>query len=195
MACLMAATICAGRRPAHWCPPIEAARCAWCSDPPADLPPGEYVVRLVVQSRQVDVQPSFEQNPEEGQESLQDGVAIGLAIQPVLPVTVYIRHQVDSPALTIGAFEPALNDEESYGHFRVSKAPDAISFVGTVALVGERSGETLARGRLRIGQTVNERRVRVPRREGEAALSEPVCLHIWPSFPARGEPQQRVCSE
>jgi len=42
---------------------------------------------------------------------------------------------------------------------------------------------------------VDDLRIRVPRREGEAALSEPVCLHIWPSFPARGQPEHRVCSE
>ena len=162
--------------------------------PPADLPPGEYVVRLAVQSRQVDFQPSFEEGPDE-EAPPQDGLAIGVAIQPVLPVTVYIRHQVDSPELTIGTFEPAAGDEDSHGHFTVRKAPEAISFVGTVALVGQHSGETLTSGRLRMGQNATERRIRVPRRDEEPALSEPVCLHIWPSFPARGEPEQRVCSE
>ena len=162
--------------------------------PPADLPPGEYVVRLAVKSRQVDFQPSFQLDPDT-EEPPQDGLAIGVAIHPVLPVTVYIRHQVDSPALSIGAFEPAADDEDSHGHFMVSKAPEAISFVGTVALVGERSNETLTSGRLRMGQNATERRIRVPRRDSEAALDEPVCLHIWPRFPARGEPEQRVCSE
>ncbi|WP_155985609.1 hypothetical protein [Thioalkalivibrio sp. AKL12] len=162
--------------------------------PPADLPPGEYVVRLAVKSRQVDFQPSFQQGPDD-EVPPQDGLAIGVAIQPVLPVTVYIRHQVDSPALTIGTFEPAADDEGSHGQFMVRKAPEAVSFVGTVALVGQRSGETLTSGRLRMGQTATERRIRVPRREGEEALGEPVCLHIWPSFPARGALEQRVCSE
>ena len=162
--------------------------------PPADLPPGEYVVRLAVKSRQVDFQPSFQQDPDDGQEPPRDGLAIGVAIQPVLPVTVYIRHQVDSPELTIGAFEPAADDEGSHGHFMVRKAPEAISFVGTVALVGERTGETLTSGRLRMGQNATERRIRVPRRDEEPALTEPVCLHVWAAFPARGEPEQRVCS-
>lgn len=160
--------------------------------PPADLPPGEYVVRLAVRSRQVDFQPDFSTGDEDvGSEP---GIAIGVAIQPVLPVTVYIRHQVDSPALRIGQFEPATNGDDSHGHFMVSKGHNGVSFVGTVALVGQQSGNTLTRGRLRMGQTVNERRIRVPRREGESALDEPVCLHIWPSFPPRGEPDQRVCS-
>ena len=163
--------------------------------PPADLPPGEYVVRLAVQSRQVDFQPSFQQDADDGQEPPQGGLAVGVGIQPVLPVTVYLRHQVDSPQLTIGTFEPTANDTSSHGHFMVRKAADAPSFVGTVALVGQHSGERLSSGRLRMGQTVSERRIRVPRGEDEPALTEPVCLHLWPSFPARGEAEQRVCSE
>lgn len=160
--------------------------------PPAELAPGEYVVRLNVKSRQVDFQPSFETDPNADTEN---AIAIGVSIQPVLPVTVYIRHQVDSPELNIGRFEPAIGDARSHGHFMVSKAPDAISFVGTVALMGAQSGTTLTSGRLRMGQTVDEMRIRVPRREEEAELTEAVCLHIWPSFPARGAPAQRVCSE
>lgn len=162
--------------------------------PPADLPPGEYVVRLAVKSREVDFEPSFQQDSDDAQEPPEDAFAIGLAIQPVLPVTVYIRHQVDSPELTIGAFERVTDDESSHGHFMVEKASESVSFVGAVALVSQESGTTLTSGRLRMGQSVNERRIRVPRRDDEPALSEPVCLHVWPSFPARGAPEQRVCS-
>jgi hypothetical protein len=162
--------------------------------PPADLAPGEYVVRLAVKGRQVDFQPSFLREPEEGVEGDQ-GLAVGVSIQPVLPVTVYIRHQVESPALTVGQFEPVVDDERSHGYFMVSKDPDAISFVGTVALIGAESGNTLTSGRLRMGQTVDDMRIRVPRRDEEAELAEAVCLHIWPSFPARGQPEQRVCIE
>ena len=158
--------------------------------PPPDLEPGEYVVRLAVQSRRVDFQPDIA--APDGDEP---AISMGVAIQPVLPVTVYLRHQVDSPELTISEFEPAPDDDNVHGFFRISKDPDAISFVGTVALIGQSSGTVYTRGRLRMGQTANERRVRVPRRSDEEVLDEAVCLHIWPSFPARGQPQQRVCSE
>lgn len=162
--------------------------------PPTNLEPGEYVVRLAVQSRQVDFQPDFIREPDPD-EPVEQGIAIGVAIQPVLPVTVYIRHQVDSPELSVSAFEPVSDDARSHGYFMVSKSPEAISFVGTVALIGQRTGETLTSGRLRMGQTLNEIRVRVPRRADEEMLNEPVCLHIWPTFPAQGQPEQRVCSE
>lgn len=163
--------------------------------PPADLPPNEYVVRLAVKSRQVDYQPNFERPAEDGEEPAEDGLSVGVAIQPVLPVTVYIRHQVESPTLTIGDFEPAVDDPRSHGHFIARKPLEAISFIGTVALFGANSGEMITSGRLRMGQTVNETRIRVPRRDTDAELSEPVCLHIWPTFPASGEAEQRVCSE
>lgn len=158
--------------------------------PPPDLAPGEYVVRLAVQSRRVDYQPNIP--VPDGDEPT---MSMGVAIQPVLPVTVYLRHQVESPALTISQFEPAPDDDNVHGFFRISKDPDAISFVGTVALIGQSSGTVYTRGRLRMGQTANERRVRVPRRDDEEVLDEAVCLHIWPSFPASGQPEQRVCSE
>lgn len=163
--------------------------------PPTDLPPNEYVVRLAVKSREVNYQPDFEGAPEDGEAPDNEGLGVGLSIQPVLPVTVYIRHQVDSPTLTIGRFEPVTDDLRSHGHFIASKPPEAISFIGTVALFGADSGEMLTSGRLRMGQTVNETRIRVPRRDTEAELSEPVCLHVWPTFPARGEAEQRVCSQ
>lgn len=159
--------------------------------PPADLAPGEYIVRLAVKSRQVDYQPDFRQ--ERRSEKEDQSFAVGVAIQPVLPVTVYIRHKVDSPALTLAPFEPVSGDESVHGYFRVSKDPDAISFVGTVALVGKSSGAVLTRGRLRMGQTVDDMRIRVPRRENEPDLNEAVCLHLWSSFPARGEPEQKIC--
>ncbi len=162
--------------------------------PPADLAPGEYVVRLAVKGRQVDFQPSFLRDAEEGNGDEQ-GLSVGVSIQPVLPVTVYIRHQVESPELVVGSFEPVVDDERSHGYFQVSKDPEAISFVGTVALIGAATGNTLTSGRLRMGQTVDDLRIRVPRRDDEAELAEAVCLHIWPSFPAQGEPEQRVCSE
>ena len=163
--------------------------------PPADLPPNEYVVRLAVKSREVDYQPDFERSPEDDEERANKGLSVGIAIQPVLPVTVYIRHQVDSPILTIGNFRPVTDDPRSHGHFTARKPPEAISFIGTVALFGADSGEMLTSGRLRMGQTVNETRIRVPRRDTDAELNEPVCLHIWSTFPARGEAEQRVCSE
>ena len=162
--------------------------------PPADLLPGEYIVRLAVKSRQVNYQPIFLDEPEPSNESAGQGLAVGMAIQPVLPVTVYMRHEVDSPALQVSPFEATIEDASSHGHFLVRKKPGAISFVGAVALVGEETGSVLIRGRMRMGQTVDEMRVSVPRRDNEARLKEPVCLHLWPNFPARGEPEQKVCS-
>jgi hypothetical protein len=162
--------------------------------PHADLPPGEYVVRLAVQSRPLTVESNVGSSPVDDRNPSEPGLTMAVRLQPVLPITVYMRHEVSSPELTVGAFERAVDDAQHHGHFIVSKAPDAISFVGTVALVGADTGRVFSRGRLRMGQTVATLRVRVPRAEGEATLDEPVCLHIWPTFPASGEPDQRVCS-
>ena len=163
--------------------------------PTADLPAGEYIVQLTVQSREVDYQPNFGNDGDDDGEASDNGLAVGLAIQPVLPVTVYIRHQVDSPTLSIDAFIPSPEDADSHGFFTVRKPPEAISFVGTVALVDNASGERLTSGRLRMGQTVTEQQVRVPRREGEEALQGRVCLHLWAEFPPRDAPEQEVCDE
>lgn len=158
--------------------------------PPADLPAGEYIVRLAVQSREVDYEPDFgDSDSEEGDE----GLSVGVALQPVLPVTVYIRHNVDSPSLSVGEFTPSTDDADTHGYFTVSKPPEAISYIGTVALVSASSGERYTSGRLRMGNTVDEQRVRVPRIDGDKGLEESICLQLWPEFPARGEPEQTVC--
>ncbi|KAF0283588.1 hypothetical protein BA898_03440 [Spiribacter roseus] len=158
--------------------------------PPADLPAGEYIVRLAVQSREVDYEPDFgDSESEEGDQ----GLSVGVALQPVLPVTVYIRHNVDSPSLSVGEFTPSTDDADTHGYFTVSKPPEAISYIGTVALVGASSGERYTSGRLRMGNTVDEQRVRVPRIDGDTGLEESICLQLWPEFPARGEPEQTVC--
>lgn len=163
--------------------------------PPADLAPGEYVVRLAVKSREVNFAPAFNLGSDAEGAEVDNTLAIAVAIQPVLLVTVYIRHLVDSPELTIGEFVPAIEDASTHGYFMVGKDPDAISFVGTIALVGANTGNTLASGRLRMAQNVDQRRIRVPRDETDAVLIEPLCLHLWPSFPPRGEPERRLCSE
>ena len=163
--------------------------------PTADLPPGEYIVRLAVHSREVDYQPEFGSDADEDGEAAENGLAVGVAIQPVLPVTVYIRHQVDSPRISVEEFVPSPADADSHGFFTVRKPADAISFVGTVALVDGDSSERITSGRLRMGQTVTEQQVRVPRREGEGALRGPVCLHLWSEFPPRDAPDQKVCNQ
>lgn len=163
--------------------------------PPADLAPGEYIVRLAVKSREVNFAPAFDLGRDVEGADVDNTLAIAVAIQPVLLVTVYIRHRVDSPELMIGEFVPARDDATTHGYFMVGKDPDAISFVGTIALVGANTGNTLASGRLRMAQNVDRRRIRVPRDETEAILTEPLCLHVWPSFPPRGEPERRLCSE
>ncbi|WP_144244440.1 hypothetical protein [Pseudohaliea rubra] len=162
--------------------------------PPADLPPGEYIARLAVKSRQVDYQPDFD-GPDKSTGADETRFSVGVAIQPVLPLTVYIRHQIEQPELTISAFMPAPNQENAHGHFLVKKNAGDVSFIGTVSMVGQNSGEILSKGRLRISQTASERRVRVPRREGEGVLGEPVCLYLWDTYPPRGRPVKEVCGE
>jgi len=161
--------------------------------PPADLSAGEYVVRLAVQSREVDYEPDFGNDDDAATEDGENRLQIGVAIQPVLPVTIYIRHKVESPKLVVNTFQPTPEAQETHGYFNVSKRPEAISYIGEVALVGEVSNTVYTSGRLRMGQTVNEKRVRVPRRDGDEQLTEAICLHLWPQFPAEGEPEQKVC--
>lgn len=161
--------------------------------PTDDLPAGEYIVRLAVQSREVDYEPDFGAGGERDSEDDEEGLSVGVALQPVLPVTVYIRHNVGPPSLSVGEFTPSPDDADTHGYFTVSKPPEAISYIGTVALVGESSGERYTSGRLRMGNTVDEQRVRVPKLDSDADLDEAICLQLWPEFPARGEPEQAVC--
>lgn len=160
--------------------------------PPANLAPGEYVVRLQVQSKEV----SYQSDSSVTGELSRDGdLGFNVTMQPALPVTVYLRHGVVSPELEITPFETSHTDPASHGHFMVRKAASAISFLGAASLVGEYSGSTISSGRLRMGQTVNELRIRVPRGKDEAPMEEPVCLHLWPQHPPERQPEQIICSD
>lgn len=177
-----------GRAYLRWSPPrtlVPANRAVplrMVFRPPADLPPGEYVVRLLVQSSPSLLAPNTL--------DAQGALSMGVAIQPVLPITVYLRHQVVQPELTLEGFRTSADTPA--GYFTVSKPPEAISFIGTLALVGQHSGEVLNQGRLRLGQTVDRLQIQVPL--SAAARTEPTCLEIWPTFPPQGHPQHRLCS-
>lgn len=161
--------------------------------PPADLEPGEYVVRLAVKS--VDARRSEISAEEQSEGESSEGVGANVGIQPVLPVTIYIRHEVESPDLDITEFVASPDDDSKYGYFTVSKNSDAISFIGTVLLEGADSGQEYTSGRLRMGQTSDETRISVPQRSDDTPLDEAICLKVWDSFPATGDPVQTVCSD
>lgn len=158
--------------------------------PPEGLEPGEYVARLNVQSRPANPPPVFQpaETPEGGA-----GLSVRVPIVPVLPVTVYIRHKIDPPALEVERFEPERGDADMLGHFLVRK-PAGVSFVGTVAVVAEADGTVLSRRRLRLGQTITESRVAVPRGDGQREVAGAVCLRVWRDFPEQGEPDTVRCN-
>ena len=161
--------------------------------PPADLDPGEYVVRLRVKS--VDAGGDGMSRNGTGEGELGEGVGASVGIQPVLPITIYMRHKVESPELEITEFIASPDDDNRYGYFTAAKAPDAISYIGTVLLEGADSGQTYTSGRLRLGQTSNETRINVPKRGDDSPLEEAVCLKVWNEFPAKGRADQTVCSD
>jgi hypothetical protein len=165
--------------------------------PPADLAPGEYIAQFKVTSRQAASQPNFEGDRED-RENDQSGLGVGVAIQPVLPVTVYMRHKVHQPRLSelsITGFEVIMEESAPRAKFSVTKREKDISFFGAVALVGEFSGEVLSKSRFRVGHTVDNLDVQLPISKPKEVGSQPLCLHFWGTLPGRGDPDKRLCGE
>lgn len=163
--------------------------------PIANLPAGEYVsrfnVRSTVSGEERSVVPG---DAGDVDKAGKDGAGAAVGIQVALPVTIYIRHNVEAPLLDISDFIPTLSDPRSHGFYIVSKKSDGVSFVGGFAVDKKGDGYNQAKGRLFIPQTKSTHTIDVPRKGTEGFLLARHCLKLWDSFPAKGSPNQEQCS-
>ncbi|MBN2644309.1 MAG: hypothetical protein JXR59_02425 [Desulfuromonadaceae bacterium] len=160
--------------------------------PQKDLPPGEYLIRVGVSARLMAPPPVVETKKNQNGE-IEQTIAVVVPIVPVLPVTVYYRHQIDTPMIDAQALVATPDDEKYLGYFPVVKRTPQYSFVGTVQVVEQATGKVINQGRLHLKQGTESSRVRMPRGEQALVPGTTYCLNIWDRFPAKGQPVQQVC--
>jgi len=174
--------------PPHRTVPFRVA-----SRPQSDLPSGEYLIRVGVSARAITPPlPIIERENEDGE--IEQAIAAVVPIVPVLPVTIYYRHKMETPMIDAQPLVATPEDEKYLGYFPVVKRLPQYSFVGTVQVVEQATGEVINQGRLHLRQGTKESKVRMP--HGKSLLKPGVgyCLRIWDHFPAKGNPDQQVCS-
>ncbi|MGL5530123.1 MAG: hypothetical protein ACRDCI_17455 [Plesiomonas shigelloides] len=127
------------------------------------LPPGEYMLKLNVSAL-------TRPGPEAKTADKAQGVAVTIPIMPVLPVTVYLRHGIDTPGIRAQKLVYTPKDREYLGYFPVTKTVPGQSFVGQIQVVNQATGDVLSSGRLHLRPTTNESVVRMPRGKFTAVL-------------------------
>jgi hypothetical protein len=159
--------------------------------PTPELEPGEYAFQFGVRAQlQRDQQPVI---VEEDSEEPAPLIAAIVPVVPVLPVTVYIRHKIDTPRVDIQPLVLTPDNPDSLGYFTAIKQHPGRSFVGTIQIVEKSTGTELSRGRLHLAQSGSEAKVNMPREFFLAEKGADYCLRIWDHFPAEGEPYASLC--
>lgn len=159
----------------------------------SDLPPGEYLIRVGVSARALSPPPAvIERKNEDGE--IEQGIAAVVPIVPVLPVTVYYRHNIDTPMIDAQPLVATPGDEKYLGYFPVVKRAPQYSFVGTVQVVEKATGAIINQGRLHLRQGTRESKVQMPHGKQTLKAGAVYCLNVWDRFPAEGAPGQQVCS-
>lgn len=151
------------------------------------LPPGEYMLKLNVSAL-------TRPGPEAKTADKAQGVAVTIPIMPVLPVTVYLRHGIDTPGIRAQKLVYTPKDREYLGYFPVTKTVPGQSFVGQIQVINQATGDVLSSGRLHLRPTTNESVVRMPRGKFTDGAAGTYCLKIWDHFPAKGNPIQEQCN-
>lgn len=151
------------------------------------LPPGEYMLKLNVSAL-------TRPGPEAKTADKAQGVAVTIPIMPVLPVTVYLRHGIDTPGIRAQKLVYTPKDREYLGYFPVTKTVPGQSFVGQIQVINQATGDVLSSGRLHLRPTTNESVVRMPRGKFTTGAAGTYCLKIWDHFPAKGNPIQEQCN-
>ena len=166
--------------------------------PNADLEPGEYMIPMVVRASRGEL-PEIEEERDNAQNAAPNDPLIGMSvgIQPVLPVRIYYRHQIDPPRLTEARFEKNTDASQGHiGHFAVEKEEVSRSFVGHLEIIHAPTGEVLRKGRMHVPPNREPRNLNVTIPEGDNAFSaeDRYCLRLWDHHPPQGEPYTEHCS-
>lgn len=160
---------------------------------PDGLPPGEYLIRVGVTAA-VQAPPPIPRDNAENEEPEQ-GIAVVVPIVPTLPVTVYYRHNIETPMVDAQPLVETPEDLNFIGYFPVVKQQPQYSFVGTVQVIEKTTNTLINRGRLHLRQSTERSNVRMPRGEQTMIENGIYCLQIWDHWPGQGVPTTEVCSE
>ncbi|MGL5586140.1 MAG: hypothetical protein ACRDDD_12000 [Plesiomonas sp.] len=155
------------------------------------LSPGEYVLQVNVSAQR---RPNPVRSTEAQNKEASSAVAVSIPVVPVLPITIYLRHQIDTPMITAQPLVYTPKDPDFLGYFPVTKKMAGVSFVGLVQLVDKATDEVVSSGRLHLQPSSKETKVRMPRGKFTAKAKGNYCLRIWDHFPAQGAPAQEQCS-
>lgn len=160
--------------------------------PTPGLAAGEYIFRVGVTA---EAQP-VPRRPRSGDtaEAPPDGIAVTIPLVPTLPVTVYMRHQIEAPMIDVEPLVLTPDDKEIMGYFPVTKRNPAYSFVGQVLVLEKSTGQRINSGRLHLRQGgTGSSRVSMPRGQTPLQAAAQYCLQVWDHFPGKGEPTLVVC--
>lgn len=159
----------------------------------ADLPPGEYEFRVAAQS--VTQRPAVSLIPSDTPDAPPALSLTGL-VMPALPITVYLRHNVDKPSVTVMPFVPTPEDRDAVGYFPLIKKDPAVSFVGIGQVVLKDTQAEVVGRRIHLIPRQAEGRFSLPRAGkpiGEAIAANTICLRLWSEYPARSKHTQELC--
>jgi len=159
----------------------------------ADLPAGEYEFRVAAQS--VSQKPPVTLIPSDTPDAPPSLSLTGL-VMPALPITVYLRHNIDKPSVTVMPFVPTPDDRDSVGYFPLIKKDPAVSFVGIGQVVRKDTQAEVIGRRIHLTPRQAEGRFSLPRAGqpiGEAVAAGTICLRLWSEYPARSKHTQELC--
>jgi len=173
--------------PAHQTRPVRIA-----ARPTPELAPGEYIFRVGVTAESQPVP----RKPRPGDvEAPKDAIAVSVPIVPTLPVTVYLRHQIESPMIDVDPLVLTPGDKEVMGYFPVRKRTPAYSFVGQVQVVEAGSGKLINSGRLHLKPGTPGSKVNMPRANVPLTKGARYCIRVWDHFPGEGKAAVESCGQ
>jgi len=155
---------------------------------PADLPPGEYRMWF-----HVTPEPLPDENAGKAIQEVEGGLAVSVAITPVIPIAVYVRHKIPHPTARMEKLEITPADDKSQARVLVRKTVPDISYVGTLAVLNATNGEMVLQGRAHITADKPEAYVQVPRHLPTLPSGTPLCARLWHTAPPSGPPDQDEC--
>ena len=122
-------------------------------------------------------------------------VSASVPIVPVLPITVYLRHEIDRPRVEPQPLVLTPEDEKVLGFFMLTKINPKQSFIGQVQVIDRQHDSVLSSGRLHLAQAGTRARVEIPRGSFDKNRETNYCLLLWDHFPGEGEPYITMCND
>lgn len=159
----------------------------------ADLPAGEYEFRVAAQaiSQRSPITLIPSKDPDEPA-----SMSLVAPLMPSLPITVYLRHNIDKPSVVVMPFVATPEDRTYVGYYPLVKKYPAVSFVGVgQAVRKDTQAEVLGR-RIHLFPHHAQGRFSLPRAgklATESLAGDALCLRVWDQYPARGKPTQELC--